>query len=149
MRMNNEENNSRHSPHDGLLLLYDGTCGFCAAGVQFILRHERNHTLRFAALESDIGRAVRARHPETQGVDSMIWVEASEGAERAVVRSTAALRIAEYMGGAWRVAVVGYLVPQFLRDAVYDLVARNRRSLAHDPEQCLVPPPAVRMRFMD
>ena len=130
-------------------MLFDGTCGFCAAGVQFILRHERNHTLRFAALESDIGRAVRARHPETAGVDSMIWVEGSEGAERALVRSAAALRIAEYMGAAWRLAAIGFLVPPLLRDAAYDLIARNRRSLARNPEQCLIPPASVRVRFLD
>jgi predicted DCC family thiol-disulfide oxidoreductase YuxK len=140
---------STSSSRSGPLLLYDGTCGFCAAGVQFILRHERNHTLRFAALESDIGRAVRARHPETAGVDSMIWVEGSESAERALVRSDAALRIAEYMGGAWPLGVIGYLLPRFLRDAAYDLIARNRRSLARQPEHCLIPPPAVRMRFLD
>jgi predicted DCC family thiol-disulfide oxidoreductase YuxK len=137
------------SSSSGALLLYDGTCGFCAAGVQFILRHERNHTLRFAALESDIGRAVRARHPETAGVDSMIWVDEADGSERALVRSDAALRIAKYMGGAWRLAVVGHLLPPFLRDAAYDVIARNRRSLIRNPEQCLVPPPAVRMRFLD
>ena len=79
----------------------------------------------------------------------MIWVEESDGAERALVRSAAALRIAEYMGGAWRLAVVGYLVPTFLRDAAYDLIARNRRALARNPDRCLIPSPAVRVRFLD
>jgi predicted DCC family thiol-disulfide oxidoreductase YuxK len=137
------------SSSSGPLLLFDGECGFCAAGVQFILRHERSHTLRFAALESDIGRAVRARHPQTHRVDSMIWVEESEGAERVLVRSAAALRIARYLGGAWRLAVVGYMVPRFLRDALYDLIARNRHSLSRHADQCLIPPPAVRMRFLE
>lgn len=131
------------------MLLYDGTCGFCAASVQFILRHERRHTLRFAALESEAGRQVRARHPAIDGLDSMIWVEhPGDIGERVLVRSEAGLRIARYMGGLWRMAVLGRLMPRVLRDAAYDTVARHRHRLVPEPEQCYVPPPDVRRRFI-
>lgn len=130
------------------LLLYDGSCGLCAASVQFVLRHERPHTLRFAALESDIGREIRRRHPELWDVDSMMWVEDGTEGERVWVRSAAALRVARYIGGPWQAAMIAYLVPRPLRDAVYDLIARHRHRLARGPESCYLPPPAVRARFL-
>lgn len=132
------------------VLLYDGSCSFCAASVQFILRHERRHGLEFAALQSRLGSGVRARHPEISSVDSLVWVEpAIDGrAEQALVRSAAALRIAWYLGGPWRLAALGALVPAVLRDAAYDAVARHRHRLRR-PEQCYVPPPDVKVRFLE
>jgi predicted DCC family thiol-disulfide oxidoreductase YuxK len=133
------------------LMLYDGSCGFCAAGVQFILRHERQHTLRFAALESELGTAVRRRHPELANTDSMVWVEpASSGRQELVtVRSAAVLAAAHYLGGAWRLAAIAWLIPAPIRDALYDLVARHRHRLVRGGERCLLPSPDTRARFLD
>ena len=129
-------------------MLYDGTCGFCAASVQFVLRHERQHGLRFAALESDLGHAIRRRHPALAAVDSMIWVEPTATGERVLTRSAAALRVARYIGGPWRALALAGLVPRPIRDAVYDLIARHRHRLVREAEQCYLPPPAVRARFL-
>jgi predicted DCC family thiol-disulfide oxidoreductase YuxK len=133
------------------VLLYDGTCGFCAESVQLVLRHDRRKTLRFAALQGEFGAAVRTRHPSLEWVDSIVWVEpAAPGApERVLVRSDAALRVAKYLGGWLTPARIGALVPRPIRDRAYDLVARHRhRLLAHGPS-CLVPSPEVRGRFLD
>lgn len=130
------------------LLLYDGACGLCAASVQFILRHERRHTLRFAALQSDLGVRIRARHPELANVDSMMWVEGEGEGERVSVRSGAALLAAKYVGGAWSLVAAGAVLPLPLRDAIYDLIARHRHSLFAPPETCLLPPPGMSSRFL-
>jgi predicted DCC family thiol-disulfide oxidoreductase YuxK len=119
--------------------------------VQFVLRHDRRGTLRFAALQGDFGRAVRARHPELEDVDSMVWVE-PEGpgsAERVLVRSDAALRVARYLGGPFHLARISALLPRGVRDSAYALVARHRHRLTPGGPRCLVPPPAVRARFLD
>jgi predicted DCC family thiol-disulfide oxidoreductase YuxK len=132
------------------LLLYDGTCGFCAATVQFILRHERQHVLRFAALESRTGRQIRARHPRVGTADSMIWVEhPGDTNERVVDRSAAALRIARYLGGPWRLVLLAAVIPRLVRDPFYDFVARRRHQLVDEHVQCRVPSPEVRRRFVD
>jgi predicted DCC family thiol-disulfide oxidoreductase YuxK len=132
------------------LLLYDGQCGFCAAAVQFILRHEREHSLLFAALDSEAGTGIRDHHVEVIGIDSMIWVEPSDGSNspKVLVRSAAALRIASYLGGPWRVAAVGWVVPRVARDAAYDLVARHRHRLIRRPQQCFLPTPSAMCRFI-
>lgn len=133
------------------MLLYDGTCGFCARSVQFVLRHEgRGGTLRFARLEGPLGTTLRSRHPELATIDSVLWYEppTAGSPERLLWRSRGALRVARYLGGFWALlASLGALVPRPLRDAVYDWIARHRRELAADA--CLVPTPEQRARFVD
>ena len=131
-------------------MLYDGTCGFCAASVQLVLRHDRQGILQFAALDSTFGRAVLERHPELALVDSVVWFEPSHGGngEQLLTRSAAALRVARYLGGAWHLARVAGLLPRFFRDSLYNLVARHRHSLMRGGQQCLVPSPDQRTRFL-
>lgn len=131
------------------VLLYDGTCGFCAESVQLVLRHDRRRTLRFASLQGPFGRSVLERHPELEGVDSIVWVEPAGAGERVLVRSDAALRIAGYLGGWWRLARVGSAVPRVVRDAAYDTVARHRHRLLGSGPSCLIPSPDDRDRFLD
>ncbi|MEP6688244.1 MAG: DCC1-like thiol-disulfide oxidoreductase family protein [Gemmatimonadales bacterium] len=136
-------------PHP--VLLYDGTCGFCAESVQLVLRHDRRKTLRFAALQGEFGAAVRARHPTLEWVDSIVWVEpAGVGApERVLVRSDAALRVAAYLGGWFTLTRFGAIVPRPIRDRAYDLIARHRHRLLAAGPSCLVPSAEVRGRFLD
>jgi len=135
------------------LLLYDGSCGFCARSVQFVLRHEsRRRTLRFAALDSTIGIEVRGRHPAIEGVDSVVWVETSESGsdEQVLVRSAAVLRVLRYLGGVWRgLAGLAAVVPRSLADMVYDFIARHRHKLTRGNPACLVPTLDQRDRFID
>jgi len=132
------------------ILLFDGSCGFCARSVQFVLDREgRRRTLRFASLESPTGQAIRRRHPELAHVDSVVWVEsANTPQEHTTIRSAAALRVLRYLGGSWSVlAALGAIVPRVIRDPVYDLIARHRHELG--AESCLMPSPEQRARFLD
>ena len=81
----------------------------------------------------------------------MVWVEpAGEGrAERVLVRSDAALRVARYLGGPYHLARVAGLLPRPLRDAAYAFVARHRHRLTGGGPRCLIPPPDLRERFLD
>ena len=131
------------------VLLYDGVCGFCNKTVQMILDRDRRGTLRFAALQSDYGRAVVARHRELEGVDSVVYVERDAGGERIYVRSGAALKVAAYLGGVWKVFLAAKVIPRGLRDYLYDLFARNRYRVFGKYDQCMLPPAEARARFLD
>lgn len=133
------------------VLLYDGVCGFCNRTVQTLLRHDRRGTLRFAALQSGYGEAVKARHPELNNVDSVVLVEGASDtdAERVFIRSDAALRVVAYMGGWWKLLLAFRILPRPLRDFFYDLFARYRYRLFGKYDSCLVPSPEVRARFLD
>ncbi len=132
------------------ILLYDGTCGFCAASVQFILRHERQRSLGFAPLQGRFAAEIKGRHPELEGVDSMVWIEgAGTPRESVLVRSRAVLRAASYLGRHWNIAQIGRVLPDSMRDSIYDFIARHRHKVIRGPAMCYVPPPAVRSRFFE
>ena len=135
------------------MLLYDGSCGFCAESVQFVLRHDRRRrTLRFASLQGAIGTDVRRRHPELDDVDSVIWYEPGGAADGDVllVRSSAVLRVLRYLGGMWRLlAWLAALVPRPVRDRAYDFIARHRHKLVRGAPVCVVPAADQRERFVD
>jgi len=134
----------------GPVLLYDGACGFCSETVRFVLHHDRRGTLRFAPLQGRWAAQLIARHPDLADIDSLLWVETrADGAERVLARSAAALRVARYLGGPWRLALVAWLSPRVARDWAYDLVARHRHQLFSPAETCFVPPREVRARFLD
>ncbi len=131
------------------VLLYDGLCGFCNWAVRFVITHDTQGTMYFAALQSEYGSQVIARHPWLATVDSVVLIEtADDGTERVFVRSTAALRIAAYLGGCWRGLTLGYALPTGLRDWLYDAFARVRYRLFGRYETCLVPSPDIRARFL-
>jgi predicted DCC family thiol-disulfide oxidoreductase YuxK len=132
------------------VLLYDGVCGFCDATVQFILKHDRSRRMRFAPLNGDYARRVFRRHPKLNGVDSLVLIETDLGGHEWIsVRSNAVMRIALYLGGFWRCAIIFKLIPRFLRDAAYDLFARHRYRWFGRRNECAVPSARVRARFLD
>jgi len=133
-----------------LVMLYDGVCWFCNTLVQAVIKRDRRGTLRFAALQSNYGQAVIARHVELKGVDSVVWLRTSAtGEERVVTRSDAALQLAGYLGGPWRLLLAAYIMPRPIRDFIYDLFARYRYKLFGRYDTCLLPSPAARARFLD
>ena len=135
------------------ILLFDGTCGFCARSVQFVLDHERHRqTLRFAGLQSALALELRRRHPELDAIDSVIWWEpgTTPHDESIFVRSAAVLRVLRYLGGRWSaLATPLSLTPRVIRDRLYDWVARHRKRLIRQSPSCLVPSPDQRARFLD
>lgn len=128
------------------VLFYDDRCGFCSATVRFVLRHETAHDLRFASLHGRLAARVLAGAGPGP-VDTVVWYNPVDNTVR--VRSDATLEIARYLGGAWRVAVIGRVVPRFIRDGMYDLVARHRHRLPFGHEACHVPPVDARARFLE
>lgn len=136
---------------NGPVLLYDGLCGFCDGTVQLILRHDRRGTMRFATLQGEFARDVMGRHPELDGVDSLVLVEpaGASGVEKVYTRSTGALRVARYLGGPWHLARVTAIVPRFLRDWAYDGFARIRYRVYGRYDSCPIPTPEQRSRFID
>ncbi len=130
----------------GPVLLYDGVCNLCNAAVKWVLRHERNQQMRFAALQSDFGQAVLKENGlDLKQLDSMLVVD--DG--RVLMRSDAALRMAEIVGGPWRLARIFRIVPKVLRDWCYNFVAANRYNWFGKEESCLLPQPEWRDRFID
>ena len=132
------------------VLLYNGVCGFCNGAVQTVLRLDPRGTLQFAALQSDYAAAIIARHPILAGVDSVVFVDnPDQPSERVFVKSAAALRTADYLGGPWRLLRMAGVIPAPVRDRLYDGFARIRYRVFGIHDTCPIPSPEVRARFRD
>jgi predicted DCC family thiol-disulfide oxidoreductase YuxK len=130
------------------ILLYDGVCGFCNKSIQMIIAHDKKGSLKFAPLQSKLGQEVIARH-QLNNIDSVVFVEQSSGTERVFIRSNAALQVAGYLGGWWKLFLVFYILPRPLRDFCYELFAKYRYRLFGKYDSCMLPSPEVRSRFLD
>ena len=130
----------------GPILLYDGGCGVCSESVQWILKHERQHTLRFVPLETALGAELRTLAGIDETIDSVLWVELRGGRVHADIRSAAILQVLAYVGGFWRVLTVLRIVPRFIRDAGYRAFAKVRYRVRD--RSCLVPTAEERARFV-
>ncbi|MCU0441256.1 MAG: DCC1-like thiol-disulfide oxidoreductase family protein [Bacteroidia bacterium] len=123
------------------ILFYDGLCGLCDKSVQFILKHDRKKTFRFAPLQSDFAK-------ETLGhafaFDSVVLYHQN----KTYFRSTAALRVLKLLGGFWMIPSILLLVPTFIRNAIYDFVARNRYKWFGKFDTCKIPTPEQRELFL-
>jgi predicted DCC family thiol-disulfide oxidoreductase YuxK len=129
----------------GPVLLFDGVCNLCNGSVQWLIAHDPAARFRFASLQSDAGRALLERHGLP--LDAMDTVVLMEG-ERHWLKSDAAIETARRLGGVYRLAVLLRVVPRALRDAVYDWVARNRYARWGKRDECWVPTPELRARFL-
>jgi len=105
----------------GPIVFFDGDCGLCNRTVRFLLDHDRRGRLRFAPLQGHTAAERLTLRPGAP-LDTLYLVD-HQGTHD---RSTAALRVAGHLGGAWRVLRLLLLVPRPLRDGVYRLVARYR-----------------------
>jgi predicted DCC family thiol-disulfide oxidoreductase YuxK len=132
------------------VLLYDGVCGVCNRAVQTVLRSDPHGSLRFAALDSGFARAIFDRHPAIHDIDSMVFVDEPGGpGEQVAVRSAAALRVADYLGGRWKLLKIARIIPAPVRDWLYDRFADIRYRVFGKYDSCPLPPPEVRARFVD
>lgn len=129
----------------GPIVLYDGVCGLCDRSVQLILRNDRRGRFRFAALQSEAGRALLRKHGlPPEALDSVVLVE--DG--KAWRKSRAALRIARGMDAPWPLLSPLRIIPAPVADFFYDLLAKNRYRIFGKLDACMLPPPEVRARFL-
>lgn len=131
----------KHQP----ILLFDGECGFCNRSVLFVLKRERGRRLHFAALQSPQGMALKAYFDLDERTDSLILIKSHE----AYIKSCAALRLTQYMKGLWPLLMIFILIPPFLRNPVYDWVARNRMRWFGRVRHCELLQQKDQARFLD
>ena len=128
------------------IILFDGVCNLCNGAVKFIIKRDAKDTFRFAALQSEIGQKLLAIHQlDFKHIDSIVLIKN----EKAFIKSTAALHIAKELSGIWKLAYYYIVFPKFIRDAIYDSVARNRYSWFGKKDQCMIPTVELKMKFLD
>ncbi|MFN2513646.1 MAG: thiol-disulfide oxidoreductase DCC family protein [Pyrinomonadaceae bacterium] len=133
------------------LVLYDGVCGLCNGLNQFLLKRDRNDHFRFASLQSDFSASLLNRY-DLNALDlDTVYVVADYGQpdQRLLARSDAILHVMGRLGGVWGFLRIGRVLPKTLRDALYNLVARNRYRVFGKYDVCLMPEERYRRKFLD
>jgi predicted DCC family thiol-disulfide oxidoreductase YuxK len=127
------------------IVLFDGDCGLCDRAVRFILDRDKNKRFLFAPQQSQIAKALLAKHDiDPVKTDSVVLIDG----DFAYTRSSAALRIASQLADPWPLAALAVFIPQGLRDAVYDFIARHRKQWFKKPDDCPMPTAEERERFI-
>lgn len=126
--------------------MFDGYCNFCSSTVQFVIEKEKKPGLYFCSLQSPAGQAILQHfHIDRAITDSLVLIER----EKAYVKSAAALRLSRYLRGLYPLLFGFIIVPPFIRNAVYDYIARHRYKWFGKSESCMLPDPKVKARFLE
>ncbi|MGN7358592.1 thiol-disulfide oxidoreductase DCC family protein [Paenibacillus sp. SAF-054] len=138
----------QHGPETGSIeriVLIDGVCHLCQGLTRFIIERDPHAKFRFASLQSDIGAELLKKGglPPDE-VDTVVLIEDGQY----YVRSAAVLRIFRQMRMPWPLLYIFVILPRPLRDTMYRYVARNRYRWFGKDEQCLLPTPELRKRFL-
>lgn len=126
------------------VIFFDGVCNLCQRSVQFILTRDPGGIFLFASLQENLASQLipnSMSSVEEQG-SIILWEEG-----KISYRSTAVLRIVRKLSGWWPLLYVFILVPPFIRDTVYNWVAKNRYHWWGKTDTCMVPSPEWRKRF--
>ncbi|MEP6922303.1 MAG: DCC1-like thiol-disulfide oxidoreductase family protein [bacterium] len=133
------------------IILYDGVCGLCNRLVQFLLQRDKSDHFRFASLQSDFAGELLKRHRLDPNDLDTVYVVLNYGktGERLLARSDAVLHALRELGGPWKIAFVAGVLPRFIRDTAYGMVARNRYRVFGKYEVCMMPEERFKYKFLD
>lgn len=127
------------------IILFDGVCNFCNGSVNFIIEHDKKNYFKFAPLQSEIGQKLLDEHGiDKMETDSVVLVESG----KAYTHSTAALKVAQKLDGAWSWFYSFIIVPKPIRDFFYKTFAKYRYRLFGKTDACMMPTPEIRARFL-
>ena len=126
------------------VILFDGECVFCDHSVQFILKRDVEKVFQFASLQSDVGQQLLKQYNVDSSMDSIVVIYQ----EKAYMQSDAAIVIAQQFKGFWRMLGVVKVLPKWLRDKMYVVIAKNRYRLFGKMETCRIPTKEERSRFL-
>jgi len=128
------------------IILFDGVCNLCNGAVQFVLKRDKKNQFLFGSLQGNTGQQYLEKFDlPAASFRSFILVE--DG--KLYTRSTGALRVLKYLGGGWPLLYGLIIIPRFIRDGMYDWIARNRYKWFGKQESCWLPTPALKARFLD
>jgi predicted DCC family thiol-disulfide oxidoreductase YuxK len=128
------------------IILFDGICNLCNHSVQFIIKHDKKGKFRFASLQSNFGKAQISNYQiDTNKINSVIYIKGN----KVFTRSLAALKIVKSLDGFWPLFYIFIIIPPFLRNCIYDFIARKRYKWFGKKESCMVPLPELKSKFLE
>ncbi len=128
------------------IIIFDGICNLCNGAVQFIIKHDKKDAFRFVALQSDLGKEICNYIGVDQNkIDSIILYNPGVAY---YYKSSAVLEISNYLGGFYSLLSIFKILPEKLRNYIYDYVAKNRYKWYGKKESCMIPTPELKSKFL-
>jgi len=128
------------------IILFDGVCNLCNTAVQFVIRRDPSAKFVYASLQGSAGKQLLKKHNLSENdFHSFVYIENG----KAYTKSTGALRVCKHLKGFYRLLYGFIIVPKFIRDLVYDWVARYRFKWFGKKDECMIPTPELKARFLD
>lgn len=125
------------------IILFDGVCNVCNGFVQFVIRYDEKQIFRFASQQSDTGHQLLNKH-DAPALDSIFLVDG----DKVYSKATAILKIVQSFGGGWKLVKILEILPSSVANWVYDVFAENRYKWFGQKEECMIPTPEIRQRFI-
>lgn len=128
------------------VILFDGVCNFCNSAINFTLKRNTKADILFAPLQSEEGqRLLKQYNLPADDMESFVFIENG----RAYNRSTAGLRVCRHLRGLWPLCYGLIIVPKIIRDTIYNWIAKNRYKWFGVRQECMIPTPEVKTRFLN
>jgi len=127
------------------IILFDGICNLCNSSVNFIIRNDKKEHFLFASLQSDAAKDILLQYQVKKiKFDSILLIENGEIFEK----SKAAFQISRNLNGAYKLIYFFTIIPKFITDWVYDIIARNRYTWFGKKDSCMIPTEKLKSRFL-
>ncbi len=134
-------------PENKHIILFDGVCNLCNNAVNYIIKKDTKDLFRFASLQSEIGkRLLEQRGINPKSIDSMVLIIPNIAY---YIKSDAALEILKDLNTPWRFLTVFKVAPRGFRNIVYDFIAKNRYRWYGKKDQCMIPTPELKIKFLE
>ncbi len=128
------------------IVLFDGLCNLCSRSVQFILKHDKKDQFLFGSLQGKAGMEYLQKfNLPADTFNSFLLIDQ----DRLYTRSSAALHMLKHLGNGWKLLYAFILVPQFVRDGIYNIVAKNRYKWFGKKDSCWIPSEQLKAKFLD
>ena len=137
-----------HVPKDKQLILFDGVCNLCNSSVLYVIKRDKKNQFLFATLQSNIGEAIiKEFNIDTKETDSILLYNPKANTLKS--KSSAALHIAKHLSFPTNFMVIFFIVPTFIRNWVYNYVAKNRYKWYGKKDACMIPTSELKAKFID
>jgi predicted DCC family thiol-disulfide oxidoreductase YuxK len=129
------------------LILFDGVCNLCNSSVLYVIKRDKKNKFLFAPLQSEIGESLIKKFKiDPEKTDSILLYNPKSDSLKH--KSTAALHVAKHLGFPSSLMVIFFIVPTFIRNWVYNYVAKNRYKWYGKKDACMIPTPELKSKFL-
>ena len=128
------------------IILFDGVCNLCSSSVQFIIRRDKKNQFLFGSLQGNAAQEFGKKFDIAFDVfNSFILIDQN----KVYTHSSAALRVLKYLGNGWQLFYAFIIIPEFLRDGIYNFIAKKRYKWFGKKDACWVPSQELQGKFLD